>query len=262
MNDYEARQQARRARLEDAAVRANAEAERSYRRAGEIGAAIDGQPILVGHHSEARHRRDAAKIDRLMRGSIEAGARARELAAKASAVGRGGISSDDPDAVEKLEAELERVQAKRAQMVRINALYRQGDASALADLGLDLERLRERVASVGLSWVRAPFEGYQLSNASANARRIRQRIEALRAQAGTPEREALEIGPATISEDAAMNRTLVTFREAPPAGIRAELKAAGFRWRPSVGAWSRHRSESAWAAALYVARRANGEGQA
>lgn len=37
-----------------------------------------GQPILVGHHSEGRHRRDLARMDTNMRRSIEADQRAKD----------------------------------------------------------------------------------------------------------------------------------------------------------------------------------------
>ena len=44
-----------------------------------------GQPILVGHHSERRHRRDLAKIDRNMRAAIEEGRKAKHLHDRAEA---------------------------------------------------------------------------------------------------------------------------------------------------------------------------------
>src|SRR5216683_1919141 len=76
-----------------------------------------GQPILVGHHSERRHRRDLARHDRLMRKVIATDKRAKELAQRASTVTR-AISSDDPDAPDKLReriAKLERDQAAMKQ---------------------------------------------------------------------------------------------------------------------------------------------------
>ena len=58
-----------------------------------------GQPILVGHHSERRHRRDLDRIHRNLERAMEAEKTAKELAYRAAAVGTGGISSDDPDAI-------------------------------------------------------------------------------------------------------------------------------------------------------------------
>lgn len=67
------RAEARAERSEDRADRAQTEAE-SHRKAGDaISDHIPfGQPILVGHHSEKRHRSDIAKIHRHMRGTCEA----------------------------------------------------------------------------------------------------------------------------------------------------------------------------------------------
>ncbi|WP_143132963.1 DUF3560 domain-containing protein, partial [Brucella cytisi] len=73
MNAYEQKQENRRARLEAAAGRAEARAVFAYKRADMSEAATGipfGQPILVGHHSEARHRRTIEKADRAMRASI------------------------------------------------------------------------------------------------------------------------------------------------------------------------------------------------
>lgn len=67
------------ARLEDRAERLNDKAERHERIAagheatyrGILDMIPAGQPILVGHHSERRHRRDLAKVDRAIGASIE-----------------------------------------------------------------------------------------------------------------------------------------------------------------------------------------------
>ena len=73
MNNYEQRQEARRVRLEKAAERAQAESASRFQRMNEMQDSIPlGQPILVGHHSEKRHRRDLARIDANMRRGVEA----------------------------------------------------------------------------------------------------------------------------------------------------------------------------------------------
>ena len=62
-----------------------------------------GQPILVGHHSEGRHRRDLNRIDSNMRKSIEAEEKANYYKEKAAnAQNSYAISSDDPEAIVKL----------------------------------------------------------------------------------------------------------------------------------------------------------------
>jgi hypothetical protein len=59
-------------RLEDRAGRAAAESEARYAAARQMLDIIPpGQPILVGHHSERRHRRDLERIDNNLRRSVE-----------------------------------------------------------------------------------------------------------------------------------------------------------------------------------------------
>lgn len=65
MNFYEQKKASKLERAERRLEKAQQAAENSLKRAREIGSHIPmGQPILVGHHSEKRHRRDLEKIDR------------------------------------------------------------------------------------------------------------------------------------------------------------------------------------------------------
>ena len=106
MNTYEQKQADRKARLEAAAERA-ADRSTQYYAKSDLSESQSGipfnQPILVGHHSESRHRAAIKRSHNAMRKSIEENKRADRLAAKAEAVGTGGISSDDPDAIAKLK---------------------------------------------------------------------------------------------------------------------------------------------------------------
>src|SRR5882757_8325901 len=99
MNRYEAKQEARRARLEARAEKAAAEAQAQFKRVDAISSMIPfGQPILVGHHSEKRHRADTGRIRKGMDKGVEGTRRADQLQQRAAAVGTAGVSSDDPDA--------------------------------------------------------------------------------------------------------------------------------------------------------------------
>lgn len=73
-------------RLENRAQRKAAEAKRAFAGAHSIADGIPmGQPILVGHHSEARHRRDVDRIHRYMERGVTADREAAELKAAAAA---------------------------------------------------------------------------------------------------------------------------------------------------------------------------------
>ncbi len=114
--DYAERKEARIDRLESRAAKAQAESTTAYKAAHSIMEHIPpGQPILVGHHSEQRHRRDLDKIDRNMHKSMEADEKAGYYAARAEAAASNtAISSDDLEAMEKLQAKLEGLQAEQA----------------------------------------------------------------------------------------------------------------------------------------------------
>src|SRR4051794_5792086 len=80
-----------------------------------------GQPILVGHHSERRHRRDierlSANVDKAIRLRAEAESMNRRADRAESST---AISSDDPDAIQKLRAKLAAIESERAQMLAVN----------------------------------------------------------------------------------------------------------------------------------------------
>jgi Domain of unknown function (DUF3560) len=91
MNEYEEKQQARRERYEERADKAEREARERFGRAQGIGSMIPfDQPILVGHHSEGRHRRDLDRIDRNMRAGVDLSKKAEYYRNKADGVGKGG----------------------------------------------------------------------------------------------------------------------------------------------------------------------------
>ncbi|MFC9260824.1 DUF3560 domain-containing protein [Streptomyces hydrogenans] len=84
--DREERAADRAERFEDRASRAAGASSAAFARARQIGSGIPmGQPILVGHHSEGRHRRDIARIDSNMRKGFEQSGRAERYAERAEA---------------------------------------------------------------------------------------------------------------------------------------------------------------------------------
>ncbi len=121
--DYQERKEARIDRMEERAARAQAESAAASHAAHEIMRHIPpGQPILVGHHSERHHRRDLDKINRNMHKSIEADEKAAYYASRAaSAASNKAISSDDPDALDKLEEKLAALQAQQERDKAMNA---------------------------------------------------------------------------------------------------------------------------------------------
>lgn len=270
--DYQERQDARRERLERAAERRRQEAEDCHRRSDQLVAPIPlGQPILVGHHSEKGHRRTLERAQNLMFKMVDKNRQAEALEAKAAAVGRGGISSDDPEAIEKLRAKLERRRKYHHEMKTTNAAYRKAGKPqpddttgwerflliACAELEKPREELAEpfekmRVTWSPYSWEQQPFPAYLLSNNNANMKRIEKRIKALEADADAE--EIIKEGDGwRIEERPDLNRVLVYIDyRLTRESFKRVRSWYGFRWMRSEGCFSRHLNESGRHAAQTV----------
>ena len=267
-NNFEAKQNARRDRLAAAADRADDRANAAYKRADMSEAATGipfGQPILVGHHSEGRHRRAIDRAAKAMDTSIAETKRAEELRARADAVGTGGVSSDDPEAIAKLTRQLEEAEEAQEQMKAANKIIRKwakkgvnhettgpdfdGYAADLAQVGSAFTATRAReLVTPGFGGF--GFASFSLSNNSANIARLKKRIASLTA-AAKRETKTHDGGICQIIENAEANRVQIIFPGKPDEQTRAVLKSNGFRWAPSESAWQRQLNN----AGIYAARR-------
>jgi hypothetical protein len=254
-NPYEQKQAARKERLEDLAERLKAESDSAYQTARRMASIIPmGQPILVGHHSEGRDRRYRARIWKKQDQACELAAKAKHFQEKAASVGTGGISSDDPEAVDKLRSELAKLEAMQEKMKQANALVRKNDRAGLSALGFSETRISQLFTPDFCG--RIGFPDYALTNNGANIRRIRKRIEELQtAPTDTTERQE---GDITIREDAAENRVMLIFPDKPSDEVRAILKSSGFKWSPNRGAWVRVLNNAGRAAAKYALSKITG----
>lgn len=241
MNPYEAKQQARKERLEAAAEKAKAEQASRFKRAREATAGIPfGQPILVGHHSEKRHRAALKRSDDNMRAGVEAGKRAADLQQRAASVGQGGISSDDPDALPKLREKLGGLEADQERMKQANTIFRKGGINALAEFDAGFARDFLKLKAI-CPYESRPFPAYALSNNNANIHRVRERIAQLEREAERADQPPAMVEAAgfTITEDPEDNRVLLTFPGIPPKPVRELLHSRGWKWSRSRGAWVR-----------------------
>lgn len=169
---------------------------------------------------------------------------------KIRGVGTGGISSDDPQAVEKLEEKLAALEKHQEMMKAANAAIRmkdpaKGDAK-LAELGYTPEDIAKLRAPDFCG--RIGYPAYALQNNNANIRRIRGRIAELKKRTeNTP--EGWEFDGGRVVVNTTENRLQIIFDGKPDADVRTELKGEGFRWAPSQGAWQRQLTDNAMRAA-------------
>lgn len=259
-NTYEERRAARIDRLKARAARLRVEAAQAECRSHDIGRHIPfGQPVLVGHHSERRRRNAINKMHAASRRAYDLrnAAADAERAAEA-AEDSTSISSDDPQAITKLRAELAEMEAKRDRMKAANKFAAKGDAEGLKALGY-ADEVVYRLLNPRESYERKGFQPYQLSNLGANIRRVKQRIGTLEREAARPAETRVELtGPGFRAfEDADDNRMCFQFDGKPDERTRAELKSRGFKWSPRRGLWVRQLSENARWAARHAAEAIN-----
>ena len=253
MNTYEERQAARKARYEARAAAAVAESTERADRSHKMASAIPfGQPV---HGVRDRSYRD--KIGKQMDKAVEAGRKAAYWQRKAEAVGLGGISSDDPDAVKKLTTKLEKRTKQQDYMKAVNAALRLKDTAKgnarLEGLGMGPDEIAARRQPNEFGRI-GVFPRWMLSNNSSEIRRIKQRIEALgKAQEREDEAEDIETDLYTYRiED---NRVQFIFEGKPEPAVRGILKRYAFRWSPSRGAWVRQATTNG----VYAAKRVRKE---
>lgn len=246
MNSYEERQQAKKDRLEERASKIRKEAESTIGQAREMASYIPfGQPILVGHHSEKRDRNYRARIENKYRKGFGLLEYAQELEKRAENFGSNGISSDDPEAISKLQSKLEDLETLQELMKDANAALRKNNDDALKELGFDedgIARLRKPDFAG-----RVGYASYKLTNNNANIRRIKDRISELERPQPSIEKEAN--GIRLYEED---NRVCFYFPGKPEESVRTMLKQWGFKWSPTRNAWVRMANGNGRAAAKIV----------
>lgn len=251
MNDYEKKQEANRQRFAARADKADRCAGQHARARDAIMDAIPpGQPVLVGHHSERRHRRDLDRLDRHMGKAVEESKKADYYRGRAASVGTAGISSDDPEAVDKLRDKLAASEARQEDMKKANSEYRKHNGWD----GVDLpdETIRRCRSNMELSGDRKPFPSYALTNNSSNMRRIRARIAELEAAAATPARDDICGEGFTISENKHENRILFIFDTKPSREVCKLMRSNGWRFSRRLTAWMRHLNNGGRNSAKFV----------
>lgn len=257
--DYAERQEEKRERYEARADKARDKAGSLDRQANAAVAGIPmGQPILVGHHSEKRHRAALKRAQNKTLQAVDEHKKSEHYAGKAAGVGMGGISSDDPEVVVKLRKKISDAEKQRDLMKTINRLYRKhrGDWEAIQEE----TGISDKMAATGkrtmelCPYEKKPFPAYALTNLGANIRRMKKRIETLLANARISEAEPVEGEGYRIEEDKRDNRIRFYFDTRPSREVCRRMRQSGFKWSPQAGAWQRMLNPQARATAGSLAK--------
>lgn len=170
---------------------------------------------------------------------------------KIRSTGMGGISSDDSQALAKLESKLAGLEKNQEHMKAVNAYCRkhktldgcpQNSEDAARELKFDMEN----------SWrvEDKPYPTWALSNNNAEIRRVRERIATLTRQQEQGY-SGWEFDGGTVEANKTDNRLQIFFAENPDEETRSTLKSNGFRWSPRAGVWHRQLNDNA----IYAAGR-------
>mgnify|MGYP001571258592 CR=1 FL=1 len=228
--------------------RATAEAEhRSQAASAAVEGIPFGQPILVGHHSERRHRRALERSDRNMTAACAADARSQrhhQVASTLAARLESTVFSDDPDALEALQEKIIKLEGKRDAIKAVNSAWRkagkpkaddqEGWTRVAVTLGVELQVLASARLNQARDFMdRGPYPTYVSTNLGANIRRCQERMKSIQTRAERQAKATAAGGVVLTSHEGGYLE--VTFAEKPSRNVLERLKAANFHW--SNGSW-------------------------
>ena len=208
--------------------------------------------VMIAGFSNYPNRKKAKQLeahDRNMREYISL----EEILHKIQGVGMGGISGDDPNALEKLIAKLEDLQEKQSFMKKANAYWRKhGTMKGYPHMPHETASEIDEKMKTEYPWVQknGPYADFKLNNNSAEIRRLKKRLDSMARLAESPlEGWEFEGGKVVINREA--NRVQILFDDKPREEIRTELKRNAFKWSPKQGVWQRQLTDNA----VYSTRR-------
>jgi hypothetical protein len=183
---YRERRERRAERRRDWAEGRLAKAEAASRASQDTTAGIPfGQPILVGHHSEGKHRRAVERSQRQASKSIQH----RDMAERHSQAAKTikaqldrSIYDDDRDAIDQLRGRIKAAEEGRERIKRYNASCRKGQRD-LTVLSEDQKKELLSILQVGFGGDDGQFPGYVLSNLGGRISRDRKRLARLEKEA-------------------------------------------------------------------------------
>jgi len=152
---FEERREARINRLRDRAAQHRDEEKRRDKDDRRYVDLTNGQPILIGHHSESKHRGLLKRMHGNYAKAREHGAAAEELERRArSAENNRAIFSDDPTAIDQLEEKIEHIKEQSDYYKKINKIVRSkpkneitaAKREALGKMGIGEKNINELLA--------------------------------------------------------------------------------------------------------------------
>ena len=185
-----------------------------------------GQPILVGHHSEKRHRRDLDKSWNALGKSVQENNNA--------------IYTEDEDSVERLEEKIARLEKLQQAMKDRNKIVRDKKLTEEEKIAKLIETGMTEKAAQGLIVPDVCNDiGYAacyLTNNSATIRNAKKRLERVK-RLKSQEEKTYEVNGIRVVENPQENRFQIFFVKKPAEEIRQKLHRVGYRYSYGNGCW-------------------------
>ena len=160
------------------------------------------------------------------------------------------ISGDDPAAVEKLQARVDGIRERHERGKQWNAYYRK-HGTMKGFPGMDEEKAAKMDEHLNTlpPVFRQPYMTGS-STATANIRRLEQRIEEIKKAREAATRQDEDCGPKPyngffVEISRQENRIYISFNDKPESDARDVLKHNGFHWSPKAGLWMRQLTDNA-----------------
>jgi len=168
----------------------------------------------------------------------------QELLVKMQSVGTGGISADDPNAVEKLQEKLAKLEEKHDLGKKMNAYWRKhGTMTGCPGVSENIAAKINQDMEHAYSWMQKNGP-YTTINTNAEIKRLKKRIEELSSR-DEVESMSLTFDGGQVVHNANINRLQIFFDEKPNEELRTKLKKNGFKWAPTQNAWQRQFASNA-----------------
>jgi hypothetical protein len=254
--DYFERKESRIEKLREKADKMRTESVEAFSNARKIQDNIPlGQPILIGHHSEKRSKKDRDKIDASIKKSVEKQEKAEYYDEKIKAAEKNTkISSDNPEAIELLEEKISKLKARQQKYKDMNKYYRKNKTMVgFEDLSDEKAEEINRRIDEDYSFNKKPAPSYILSNLNAMIKSAEKRLEQLK-ELDAMEYEEVEFDSCTVISNDITNRVEMHFGYKPNEDMRTMLKRKGFKWSRNNGCWQRLRNKNSLSIAINLAK--------
>lgn len=216
---YEEKQEYKRERYVELIARAKRDNEAYAKADREFMDCNMGSPILVGHHSEGKHRREIARMENRMRKLTENLEKIKYWEHKIKLIDNPRqISGDNPEAQTLIDDKVTKLEKER---------------EVAKQMKKDLKAKKDKTNDEEL---KIYYLESHISNLGTKIRAAKKRLEKMAETEAMPETDET-INDVRIFVDKDENRIKIEFGYKPDEDTRTQLKRQGFRWSPRNEAW-------------------------